>query len=363
MRSISLFVALSLFGCRDPLREKRAQLAAAEAVEADAALSKGNLQRAVFAAELASQYEPLDPAYRDLSIRVSLAQIAANRPSLSLEQYGRAAYQAEALAHRDAANNHVYETVRAIDAYARGDAAGAEQRLRAVTTATPNYGPAWLMLGDLLLASHRPKEALTAFEAALNFDRQNPRAISNVGMIYAQLGDATAAIEKLTQALQIDDTAAVRATLANAYLALDRPMDALAHFARASQLDPKDGRYRVSLGETHLKLDQLDEAAASFRDGAALGAEPWASRGLGAVALKRKDFATAYQAFTRVLAMAPDETSTLFFAAETQEGLAHPADAAKLYARFAEVAEKLPSEKARVLLAKDRMARLTPAPK
>ena len=84
---------------------------------------------------------------------------------------------------------------------------------------------------------------------------------------------------------------------------------------------------------------------------------------VGAVALRRKDFATANLAFTRVLAMSPDETSTLFFAAETQEGLAHPADAAKLYARFAEVADKLPSEKARVLLARDRMTRLAPGSK
>ena len=34
-------------------------------------------------------------------------------------------------------------------------------------------------------------------------------------------------------------------------------------------------------GEAHLKLDQLDEASAAFKDASALGAEPWASRGLG----------------------------------------------------------------------------------
>jgi hypothetical protein len=84
---------------------------------------------------------------------------------------------------------------------------------------------------------------------------------------------------------------------------------------------------------------------------------------MGAVALKRKDSAAANLSFSKVLAMSPDETSTLFFEAETQEGLAHAADAAKLYARFAELADKIPGEKARVLIAKDRLARLTPAPK
>jgi tetratricopeptide (TPR) repeat protein len=235
--------------------------------------------------------------------------------------------------------------------------------LRDVNTASPNYFPAWLLLGDILQANRRPKDALEAYERVAQLNKRNPRAMANIGMLYAQLGDANAAVEKLTEALAVEDTAALRATLGNAYLILERPMDALPQIARATKLEPRDGRYRVSLGEAHLKLDQLDEAASAFKDAAALNAEPWASRGLGAVALKKKDFAAANQAFQRVLAMTPDETSTLFLAAETQEGLAHPAEAAKLYARFAELADKLPNEKSRLLLAKDRLARLGLAPK
>lgn len=364
MRSlISLALLAVLVGCQDPLKQQRRDLATKQAAVATEALAKGELQQALFAAELAAQYEPLDPNHRDLAMRVSLAQIAATRPSLSLEQFGRAAYQARWLAERDAANKHVYETVRAIDAFARGDSAGAEQQVRAVTVATPDYAPAWLLLGDLLLASRRPTEARTAFESAASLQPHNVRAIANLGMVYAQLGDANKAIESLTRALAIEDSAAIRGTLANAYVTLNRPVDALVHFAAAAKLEPRDGRYRVSLGETHLKLDQIEEATASFRDAAALGAEPWASRGLGAIALRKKDYAQAKQAFSRVLAMAPEEVSSLFFAAETEEGLEHPAEAVKLYTRFSELADKVPSESARVLLAKDRLARLSQGPK
>lgn len=352
-----------LAGCQDPLMQQRRELAAHQAAVANEALAKGELQRALFAAELASQYEPLDPNLKDLQLRVSLAQIAATRPSLSLEQFARAAYQARALAERDPSNKHVYETVAAIDAFARGDSAGAEQKVRAVTEASKDYAPAWLLLGELMLASRRPAEARTAFEQAATLQPHNVRAVANLGMAYAQLGDANKAVEALSRSLSMEDTAAVRSTLANAYVALNRPVDALMHFAAAAKLEPRDGRYRVSLGETHLKLDQVEEAAASFRDAATLGAEPWASRGLGAVALKKKDFGAAKQAFSRVLAMAPDELSTLFFAAETEEGLEHPAEAVKLYSRFSELADKVPSENARVLLARDRIARLGPAPK
>lgn len=365
MRStVSSLVVLFMFAaCQDPLVQRRREWAAAQANEALAALKKGEFARAMYAAELASQYEPGDPALRDLFIRVSLAQIAATRPSLTREQFGRAAYQAEALAARNPDNRHICETVRAIDAFARGDSAGAEQRLREVTSATPDYAPAWLMLGDILQASRRGKDALVAFETAMSLDRFNVRAVTNLGMIQAQLGNPTAAIEKLTQALSLEDTAPVRATLASSFLALDRPMDALPHIALASKMEPREGRYRVTLGEVQLKLELLEEAGAAFRDAAALGAEPWASRGLGAIAMKKRDYATASQSFSRVLAMSPDEVSTLFLAAEAQEGLAHPGDAAKLYARFAELAERIPSEAPRVLLAKDRLSRLNPAPK
>ncbi|MDP1825696.1 MAG: tetratricopeptide repeat protein [Archangium sp.] len=352
-----------LAACQDPLAQQRRQLAAAQATEATAALKKGEYARASYAAELAAQYDPLDPALRDLTLRVSLGQIAATRPSLTKDQFGRAAYQSEVLTGRDPANRHIYDTVRAIDAFARGDSAGAEKGLRDVTTASPGYVPAWLMLGDVLQASRRPKDALVAFETAAGLDKFNARAASNLGMIYAQLGNPTAAVEKLSQALNLEDTAGVRATLASAFLSLDRPMDALPHIATATRLEPRDGRYRVTLGEVQLKLDLLEEAGAAFRDAAALGAEPWASRGLGAVAMKKKDYATASQSFARVLAMSPDELSTIFLAAEAQEGLAHPRDAAKLYARFAELAERIPSEAPRLLLAKDRLARLGPAPK
>lgn len=354
----TLLVLSSLAACKDPLAQRRAELAASQAAEATAALKRGEHARAMYAAELASLYEPQDPALRDLSIRVSLGQIAATRPSLTREQFGRAAYQAEVLATRDPEYRHVFETVRAIDAFARGDTTGAEKRLREVTTATPGYAPAWLMLGDILQASRRAKDAVVAFETAAGLERMNVRAVTSLGMLHAQLGNPTAAIEKLTQALALEDTAPVRATLASAFLALDRPMDALPHIAVATRAEPRDGRYRVTLGEVQLKLDLLDEATVAFRDAAALGAEPWASRGLGAIAMKKKDYASASQSFSRVLAMSPDELSTLFLAAEAQEGLAHPGDAAKLYARFAELAGGIPAEAPRLLLAKDRLARL-----
>lgn len=359
----ALIVLSSLAACQDPLVQRRRELAATQAAEATAALKRGEYGRAMYAAELAAQYEPEDPALRDLTIRVSLGQIAATRPSLSREQFGRAAYQAEVLAARDPDYRHIFETVRAIDAFARGDSIGAEKRLREVTAANPGYAAAWLMLGDILQASRRAKEAVAAFETVVGLERTNVRAVTSLGMLQAQLGNPTAAVEKLTQAIALEDTAPVRATLANAFLALDRPMDALPHIAVATKAEPRDGRYRVTLGEVQLKLDLLDEATVAFRDAAALGAEPWASRGLGAIAMKKKDYATASQSFSRVLAMSPDELSTLFLAAEAQEGLAHPGDAAKLYARFAELAERIPSEAPRVLLAKDRLARLSPAPK
>lgn len=363
MRSPLLPVLLILGGCQDQQQQRRAALAATQAAAARDAIEKNQLARAVYASELAALYEPLEPKYRDLSMRVALAQIAATRPSLSLEQYGRAAYQAEVLEVSDAEFAHVYATVRAIDAFARRDLATAEIGLREVTKRKPGYVSAWLMLGDLLSASKRPQEAQEAFQSAARLEPANARAIANLGMLAAQLGDPARAVEYLSSAVDAEDTAGGRATLGNAYLALNQPAQAVTHLERAVELAPKEGRYRVNLGEAHLKLDHLELAARYFREALALDAEPWASRGLGAVALRRKDFAAAQTAFARVLAISPDEMSTLFLAAEVEEGLGHPVDAAKLYGRFAIQAEGMPSESSRVVMAKDRMARLAPVKK
>ncbi len=363
MRVSLCCVFLMLVGCRDQQRENRIAIAAGHAAVAQEALQKGRLSRAVYAAELAAQYDPLDPAYRDLALRVSLTQIAATRPSLTLEQYARAAYQAESLEARDPQYAHVYATVRAIDAFARSDVAKAEIDVREVTKAHPEYVPAWLMLGDMLQSTQRPQEALAAFQAAAKADPSNPRAIANQGMLAAQLGDPAKAVEYLNFAITLDDSAGIRATLGNAYLALDQATQAVQHLEKAIELAPREGRYRVNLGEAYLKADQLELAATRFKEGAALGAEPWASRGLGAVALKRKDFTGAQAAFAKVLAVAPDDLSTLFFAAEAEEGLSHPAEAAKFYERFALMAQSMPGESSRVLLARDRLGRLRPAPK
>jgi tetratricopeptide (TPR) repeat protein len=361
MRSAVLCIVLTAAGCRDQQAERRSAIAARHAAVAQEAMEKGQFARGAYAAELAAQYDPLDPQYRDLSMRLALAQIAATRPSLTLDQYARAAYQAEALEVSDPGFAHVYATVRAIDAFAHGDAARAEIGVREVTKQKPDYLSAWLMLGDLLSASKRPEEALQAFEAAAKIDPTNGRAVANLGMLAAQLGNHAKAVEYLTLAVSLDDKAGTRATLGNAHVALNQVPQALQHLERAVELAPADGRYRVNLGEALLKLNQLDLARKRFEEGLSLGAEPWASRGLGGVALQRKDYAAAKAAFARVLTVSPDDASTLFLAAEAEEGLSHPAEAAQLYERFALLAQRMPGEASRLLLAKDRLARLSPA--
>lgn len=362
MRLSSLsYLLLVLAGCRDQQREERVAIAQGHAAVARAALQQGQLARAVYAAELAAQYDPLDPAHRDLSLRVSLAQIAAARPSLTRDQYARAAYQAESLEKRDPQSAHIYATVRAIDAFARGEVASAEVAVREVTTQHPEYVPAWLMLGDMLQATQRPQEALAAFQAAAKAEPANARAVTNQGMLSAQLGDPAKAVEYLNLAVSLEDTAGVRATLGNSFLALGNATEAIKHLERAIELAPREGRYRVNQGEAYLKADQLELASKRFKEGLALEAEPWASRGLGAVALKKRDFVTAQAAFARVLASSPADPSTLFFAAEVEEGLSRPAEAAKLYERFVTAAQAFPNEGTRVTLARDRLARLAPA--
>jgi len=365
VRLVSTLLLLLLAACADPLAAARKAAADQHAKAAEAALKQGDLTRAQAAAQLALQYDPLDPKRVDESQRVALAVVAVAGPGTPPDQLARADYQAEALEPRDPQWAHVYRTVRGWAAFGRGDLKDAEAHLREAEKQTADYAPAQLGLALVLDAKGDKAGARAAAEKATKLAPKNVLAASTLGKLLVEAGEYPRAIAVLNGVVGTADNATARVNLGFALAKTGQVDQAAQQYERALVLEPTNTTARYRLAETYVSLGKLDDAKRAFEKAAAQGAEPWATRGLGAIAAQQGDHKAALEAFEKVLQSQPNDLETLFKAAEQHEALNEKGKAAALYQRFAEVAQQVPSEKERALIARDRASRLggaVPAP-
>jgi Tfp pilus assembly protein PilF len=177
----------------------------------------------------------------------------------------RAAMAAEALARAVAAGNS-------------GDLAEAERIVRDVLAKTPQHGEALQLLGALLMAQRRPRDAIAPLEEAAHFG----------------------------------GNAEVETHLAIALRDTGRSDDAMTWLCRAVERQPGFPRAFQELGELLRTKRRYAEAEAVLKRGVdAAPTTPELSLLLGGVCLDRADPAGAKVAFARALAIAPGNTDAL----------------------------------------------------
>ena len=81
-----------------------------------------------------------------------------------------------------------------------GDAAGAVNVLKAVTSREPRNGRAWRNLGVAYQQAKDPESAIAAFQRALEVQPEMPAPLYNIAIIYAAKQDADHAFEWLGKA-------------------------------------------------------------------------------------------------------------------------------------------------------------------
>ena len=81
-----------------------------------------------------------------------------------------------------------------------GDAAGAVNLLKAVTSREPRNGRAWRNLGVAYQQAKDPESAIAAFQRALEVQPEMPAPLYNIALIYAAKQDADHAFEWLGKA-------------------------------------------------------------------------------------------------------------------------------------------------------------------
>ena len=81
--------------------------------------------------------------------------------------------------------------------------AGGSDHLKALEAAVvknPQDLHAWIQLGNQYFDNHKPREAIRAYERALTIKGDNPDVLTDMGIMYRQLGEFERAAEHFTQA-------------------------------------------------------------------------------------------------------------------------------------------------------------------
>jgi len=91
------------------------------------------------------------------------------------------------------------------------------EQYQKVTEKEPKDAESWVMLGRLYMFSTNSNEAEKAFNAALAADPENEDAITQLAVLYAELGDSKRSIEKLKQATSKNPNERMLTLLAEQY--------------------------------------------------------------------------------------------------------------------------------------------------
>lgn len=195
----------------------------------------------------------------------------------------------------------------AFEAHRAGRIAEAERGYRVVLESEPRNADAWHLLG-LIAQHHRdlPK-AVDYINKALGLSGPNASFLTNLGVVYMDMGDNAEAAKVLRQAIAVTpDDVSARFALGNALKTLGHAEEALVHYQRAARQQPGNASVLNNMGSALQSLGRLTEAAQYFRQ--AMAARPdhaGAYYNLGVVLRDAGKLSDAAENFRHALRIAP----------------------------------------------------------
>ena len=126
---------------------------------------------------------------------------------------------------------------------------------------SPQYGDAYIAMGDTYMDMGKYEEGFKAYRQAIGVAPSNPDAHYSLGAAYndmAQYGDA---FKHFVQAIRLKpDFAEAHYGIGYAYLKLENYRDALVYLRRAAQLQPDYWEAHLALGQTYIGLRDVKAA-------------------------------------------------------------------------------------------------------
>jgi serine/threonine protein kinase/tetratricopeptide (TPR) repeat protein len=215
----------------------------------------------------------------------------------------------------------------------------AEANYQRAITLHPNYWADYNWLGSFYYRQARYEDAARMFSQVVALAPDSERGYSNLGGVYLNLGRYTEAIPLFERSVAIRPTADAYSNLATAYFFQQRFDEAAHTYEQAVKLNPLDYEMWGNLGDAYYWTPkEQSQAPPAYRKAisladAALSVNPrdaviLCNLALYHAMLREKDPAIAF--LRRALALAPDNSDSLFKAAEiyNQFGMTEPAFAA-----------------------------------
>ena len=192
------------------------------------------------------------------------------------------------------------------------DYATAETLLKKAITANQADYRAWFDLGFLYNQTKRPDDAIAAYGNSVALKADVFESNLNLGIVLARQGNKDEATKYLRTATKLKPLAHESEGLSRAWLSLGLveeardPQQALADYAAATKLNPKDVEPHLSAGALLERQDKLDDAIREYR--AALEIDPKskdAITGLANVYSKQKKLPEAEAQLRKLLDLEP----------------------------------------------------------
>jgi tetratricopeptide (TPR) repeat protein len=157
----------------------------------------------------------------------------------------------------------------------------------------PDYAPAYVNLGETLLAQDRPEEALDAYRRASAFATAGIDLDARMGIALFRAGKPSDAVSYLQQALaEGQSSAEIYINLTASLIAVGRHEEAITIFGEALERNPNSSDLHFRFGTLLLERNRLAEAITELRAGLALDPDSPQGHGNLGVALAasgRKD--------------------------------------------------------------------------
>lgn len=152
-----------------------------------------------------------------------------------------------------------------------GDAPLALSSLTRSVALDPNDAESRSALGIAYLATGQPELALEQLERSAKLAPNEPERLTNLGTAYMLRGRLSEAIATYERALALQpDDARTHGDLGAAHLADDRADKALPHLLRATTLAPERATFLTNLGYAYQRQGQLDKAVETQRSALAI---------------------------------------------------------------------------------------------
>ena len=195
----------------------------------------------------------------------------------------------------------------ALQNHQHGRMSQAEDLYRQILAADPNHVDALHMLGVLALQAVRPEAAIDLIGRAIALRGDNATFHNNIGEAYRSLGRLDDAVAHFAKATDLDPHAAEgHMNLGNARKQQGRFDEAIADYRRALELKPGYAEAHMNLGVALMQRARSAEAADQFRQALSLNPNfPEALMNLGIVLQDRGELGEAIAQYRRALALRP----------------------------------------------------------